>query len=148
MTSLVKRSGCLKQTGFPNDFKIFEYTNFYPHFCFHMSRDMRKSAFAYPKTCNSAADQCLCFQYIDSTIPLLPKSKISSLWPSSVAVQPALCRTCSEIQKRRQVFSRCGSLNYRIYISLQFLALYRIKQPTVRIMIICPCNVDPLTPYF
>ena len=26
-----------------------------------------------------AADQCLCFPYIDSTIPLLPKSKISSL---------------------------------------------------------------------
>ena len=32
-----------------------------------------------------AADQRLCFRYIDSTIPLLPKSKISSLHPSSVA---------------------------------------------------------------
>ena len=34
------------------------------------------------------AEQRLCFRYTDSTIPLLPKSEISSLWPSSVAVQP------------------------------------------------------------
>ena len=35
---------------------------------------------------NSEADQRLCFRYTDSTIPLLPKSGISSLWPFSVAV--------------------------------------------------------------
>ena len=29
------------------------------------------------------ADQRLCFRYIDSTIPLLSKSEISSLYPSS-----------------------------------------------------------------
>ena len=29
--------------------------------------------------CNCAADQRLCFRYTDSTIPLLPKSEISSL---------------------------------------------------------------------
>ena len=34
---------------------------------------------------NHEADQRLCFRYIDSTIPLLSKSKISSLKPSSVA---------------------------------------------------------------
>ena len=28
---------------------------------------------------NREADQCLCFRYTDSTIPLLPKSEISSL---------------------------------------------------------------------
>ena len=28
---------------------------------------------------NREADQCLCFRYIDSTIPLLSKSEISSL---------------------------------------------------------------------
>ena len=28
---------------------------------------------------NPEADQCLCFRYTDSTIPLLSKSKISSL---------------------------------------------------------------------
>ena len=38
------------------------------------------------------ADQRLCFRYMDSTIPLLPKSEISSLQPSSVGVQPGLCR--------------------------------------------------------
>ena len=41
------------------------------------------------------ADQRLCFHYMDSTIPLLPKSEISSLMTSSVAVQPRLCRTWS-----------------------------------------------------
>ena len=33
---------------------------------------------------NFAANQHLCFQYTDSAIPLLSKSDISSLWPSSV----------------------------------------------------------------
>ena len=42
------------------------------------------------------ADQHLCFRYTDSTIPLLAKSKISSLSPSSVAVQPGLCGTRSK----------------------------------------------------
>ena len=48
---------------------------------------------------NREADQRLCFRYTDSTIPLLPKSEISSLYPSSVAVQPGLCRTWSETPK-------------------------------------------------
>ena len=38
---------------------------------------MRKPAFCICNNC--AADQCLCFCYKGSTIPLLPKSKISSL---------------------------------------------------------------------
>ena len=42
------------------------------------------------------ADQRLCFRFIDSTIPLLSKSEISSLSPSSVAAQPGLCQTRSE----------------------------------------------------
>ena len=37
--------------------------------------------------------------YIYSTIPLLSKSKISSLKPPSVALQPCLCQTWSESQK-------------------------------------------------
>ena len=48
---------------------------------------------------NREADQRLCFHYTESTIPLLPKSEISSLQPSSVAVQPGLCRTWSETPK-------------------------------------------------
>ena len=39
---------------------------------------------------NREADQRLCFRNTDSTIPLLHKSEISSLSPSSVAVQPGL----------------------------------------------------------
>ena len=35
---------------------------------------------------NCAADQYLCFCFIDSTIPNLPKYKISSFYPSSVTV--------------------------------------------------------------
>ena len=56
------------------------------------------------------ADQRLCFRYMDSTIPLLSKSKISSFYPSSVAVQPGLCRTRSET--RMLVFSQRGSFDH------------------------------------
>ena len=48
---------------------------------------------------NHEADQRLYFRYTDSKIPLLPNSKISSLLLSSIAVQPGLCRTWSEIRK-------------------------------------------------
>ena len=48
---------------------------------------------------NHEADQRLCFRYIDSTIPLLSKSEISSLYYSSVAVQPGLCQTWSQTPK-------------------------------------------------
>ena len=71
-----------------------------------MSRVMRKPAFcicenkdAYQLHSNREADQRLCFSYTVSTIPLLPKYEITSLYPSSVAVQPGLCRTWSETPK-------------------------------------------------
>ena len=48
---------------------------------------------------NREADQRLCFRYTDSMIPLLPKPEISSLLPSSVAVQPGLCWTRSKTRK-------------------------------------------------
>ena len=35
---------------------------------------------------NLEADQRLCFRYLDSTIPFLSKSEISSLLPSSVCL--------------------------------------------------------------
>ena len=44
---------------------------------------MRKPGLGYAKTKlrdNHAADQRLCFRYIDSTIPLPSKSEISSLY--------------------------------------------------------------------
>ena len=48
---------------------------------------------------NREADQRLCFRHTDSTIPLVPKSEITSVQPSSVVVQPALCQTWSETLK-------------------------------------------------
>ena len=48
---------------------------------------------------NREAGQLLCFHYLDSTIPLLPKSEIVSFLPSSVAVQHDFCRTWSETPK-------------------------------------------------
>ena len=47
---------------------------------------------------NRTADQRLCFRYIDSTIPLLPKSEISSIQQSCVIAQPGFCGTWSETQ--------------------------------------------------
>ena len=56
---------------------------------------------------NREADQCFCFRYSDSTIPLLLKSEISSFWNFSVLLQTGLCRTCSETTLL--VFPRDGS---------------------------------------
>ena len=64
-----------------------------PAFCICENRD------ADQLRGNHEADQRLCFCYTDSTIPLLPKSEISSLYTSSVAVQPELCQTWSETPK-------------------------------------------------
>ena len=71
-----------------------------------LSRVMRKPALCIcenkdaDQLCgNREADQRLCFRYTDSTIPLLPTFEISNLWPSSLAVQPCLCRTWSETPK-------------------------------------------------
>ena len=71
-----------------------------------MSLVMRKPAFCICENKDSdqlrgnrEADQRLCFRYIASTIPLIPKYKISSFKPSSVTVQPGLCRTWSVTPK-------------------------------------------------
>ena len=68
---------------------------------------------------NREADQRLCFRYLDSMIPLLSKSEISSLWPSSVAVQPGLCRTRSET--RMLVFSRRGSFKRKLNVKTTYV---------------------------
>ena len=59
---------------------------------------------------NREADQRLCFRYTDSTIPLLPKSEISSLYLFSEAVQPALCQTWSETPKTGFLTTRLNCL--------------------------------------
>ena len=48
---------------------------------------------------NPKADQHLCFRYSDSAIPLLLKSEISSLLPSSMVLQPGLCQAWLETLK-------------------------------------------------
>ena len=85
-----------------------------------MSCDVRKPDFCICKNKdadqlrgNREADQRLCFRYTDSSIPLLLKYEISILQPSSVVVQPGLCRTWSEIQKTGFLTTRL------IYICLQ-----------------------------
>ena len=60
------------------------------------------SFFFYVKTkarIRCATDQGLCFHYIYSTIPLLPKCKIPSHYLSSVTVQLWLSRTWSQTPK-------------------------------------------------
>ena len=56
------------------------------------------------------ADQCLCFRYSESTVPLLLKSEISRFWLFSVTVQVGLCRTWSETTLL--VFPRGGSYRF------------------------------------
>ena len=85
----------------------------------YMSLVLRKPAFCICENKDAdqlcgycEADQRLCFRYIDSAIPLLSKSEISSLYPSSMAVQPGLCRTRSETQKTG--FLRTRLISYMI----------------------------------
>ena len=77
--------------GYPNVFEPHDEKTCILH--------LRKNKRADQLHGNSAAGQCLCFRYIDNTIPLLPKFEISSLWPSSEALKPGLCWTWSETLK-------------------------------------------------
>ena len=86
---------------------MYRDTHYFSYFCSKHSliepRYEKTGFFAFTKTKTeisfAVTDQRLCFRYTDSTIPLLPKTEISSLWPSSVVVQPGLCRTWSETPK-------------------------------------------------
>ena len=88
------------------------------------SRVKRKSAFCICENKdadqlrgNREADQRICFRYTDLTISLLPKSVISSILPSSLAVQPGLCGTGRK--SRRPVFSQRGLYDSEIYKSYE-----------------------------
>ena len=70
----------------------------------------------------STADQHLCFCYIDSTVPLIPKSETSSLYPSSVVVQPDLRLTWSETLKTGILVLR---LKYETYLQNKSIIEYR-----------------------
>ena len=73
---------------------------------------------------NRAADQRLCFLYVDSTIPLLLKFEISCLKPSCLAIQLGLCRTWSETPK-------IGFLKYSLYLD-NFVVLEEFQLPALR----------------
>ena len=90
-----------------------------------MSRVMRKPAFCICENKdadqlhgNREADQRLCFRYTDSTIRLLPKSEFSSFSPSSVALQPGLCRTWLETPKTGFLATRLKSLSTNDYSNI------------------------------
>ena len=96
LKNTVLNTGCFKYA--------MTFISQHPHY--YLNRVVRKPAFCICENKDTAqlrgnreADQRLCFRYTDSTIPLLSKSEISSLWPSSVAVLPGLCQTWSETRK-------------------------------------------------
>ena len=95
---------------------------------------------------NREADQCLCFRYNDSKIPLLPKSEISSIKASSVAVQPGLCRTWSETPKTG--FLTRGSFNGEVLKNMPNITIILLSNHYVHIMLTCPSNLDHLEPHF
>ena len=94
------------------------------------------------------ADQRLCFRYIASTIPLLPKYKISSFWPSSVAVQQGLCETWSETPKTGFLTMRlnlCTSSSVRTSSGVQ----HNPFQWSIFVFFITqtpPCNIQQYFP--
>ena len=89
-----------------------------------MSLVMRKTAFCICENkdadqlrSNREGDQRLCFRYIVSKIPLLPKYKISSLYPSSVCLQPGLCPTWSGTPKTNFLTTRLICACYKDIIT-------------------------------
>ena len=80
----------------------------------NMSRVMRKQAFCICENKdadqlhgNREADQRLCFRYVDSTIPLLPKCEI---WKPLVFLYNLVCVGPGR-KPQRPVFSQRGSYN-------------------------------------
>ena len=73
---------------------------------------------------NREADQRLCIRYTASTISLLPKYEISSLHPSSVAVQPGLCGTWSETLKTGFLITR---IKYSCVLPYGELTVLKVK---------------------
>ena len=76
---------------------------------------------------NREADQRLCFRNTDSTIPLFPKSEISSLRPSSVAVQPGLCRTWSETPKTGFLTTRLTCSYANAFWKMKYCSLFILE---------------------
>ena len=85
---------------------------------------------------NCTADQRLCFRYMDSTIPLLPKSKISSILPYSLTVQAGLCQTWSETLKTGFLASRLisdGHISYEPHHKKTFFFFFFFSKTRTQI---------------
>ena len=109
--------------------------------CDDLSHVMRKQDFCLcenigaDQLCsNCEADQRSYFRYMDSTIPLLRKSEISSFYPSSVAAQAGLCGTWSETLKTGFLVS------WFIYLSWLRLLAHLSRRLTGE-LIVYPCSV-------
>ena len=81
---------------------------------------------------NHTTDQCLCFRYIDSTMPLLPKSESSRLWSSSGLVQLSMSDLVGNPENRFshnavhiQSVKACAQSHQRLY--LQKVWIYRLQ---------------------
>ena len=80
---------------------------------------------------NREADQRLCFRFTDSTIPLLPKSEISSLLAFSVVVQPGLCQTWSETPKTGFLRTRLRVIAVHLWAVPELVMLGGQKEATL-----------------
>ena len=99
---------------------------------------------------NCEADQRLCFRYMDSTINLPSKSRISHLQPSSVLVQLGLRQTWSE--STLLGFPRGGSYIYMakqyqllapLMSSLPLCWLGLVSHILLETASLCPGNREP-----
>ena len=98
---------------------------------------IRKLDFAHAKTKMQISAFVFSTQYIDSTIPLLLKHKISSFWPASVTAQANLCWTWSETPKT------CFLMTWPKYIcpySLSYVITFLQYQPRC-MYLLCTCLV-------
>ena len=115
---------------------------------YHLSLVIRKPSFCMRENKdadqlrgNREADQRLCFRYLESTIPLLPKYEISSLKPSSVAVQPGLCQTWSETPKTG--FLRTRLIWESIFMQVLLVCVFNSYFPLFADFTkIAKCNVE------
>ena len=87
---------------------------------------------------NCEADQRLCFRYTDtcSTISHLLQSKISSIQPASMTVQPGLWQTWSKTQIFAFLTHR---LIFNDICSYEYLVIYhtKLKKPRYELEIVC-----------
>ena len=84
---------------------------------------MRKQRRIYRLRDYRAAEQRLCFHYIESTLHLLSKSEVSSMWPSAVALYSPVCVGNPE----ERFFQYAAEMTYgMILLQNLFIVLFKI----------------------